>query len=231
MGSLATEWADDLWRFLRQTAVATEGRRLELAEEAVARWNEALAHAGLVGTGPLAVIPGDAGALAALGRVLPRVRGLFWRAAYLTVCHHHQALRAAPCAPEGDIRASGRPSTLWRGLAKETRVTLTHWLVQEPAYRAALCLRYELGQRPSLVRRVLQLPSRQALDTLFTRARRRFASFYDRLERLNSPPFPGLVFEALTDTGAPAPRAGAGPLGLASELVWLRKALRRRGGY
>jgi hypothetical protein len=158
---------------------------------------------------------------------LAALRAAFWAAAWDTLGRYCEGL---PAPAAGVDRAGCLPSHLWKDLDPTNRVTLSYWLLRRPAYRAALCLSYELDEPPGLVRAVLGQPSAGALDILMHRARLQFRRYYRRLESLQSPPFPAILSEALTGRAATEMAEGDKASALASALEWLRAYLRDQGG-
>jgi hypothetical protein len=187
-------------RFLTRTSPATGEARHELMRGTLRLF---LAEAEEVGLedcfAALASDPDAPGTGRRLGWLRAWMRVCLYRAAYLTGRQFVESLRGGPGAA---VASAGNdlPRHLWRELARDARVTLSYWLRDTPRYRAALCLCHELEESRSLTRRALGMPrrDRRALDTLLCRARQSFERYYRRLGELSSPPFPAVLYEALT---------------------------------
>jgi hypothetical protein len=224
--SLATDLAADVTRVLKQTIPATEEIRNELGVKTVQNFSN-FAEAARLGVGLVALVgvPGTSLEGPCLERLCwTETRSILWQATWHTVQQHHGSIKGGPRAATDQGHGDDLPSGLWGDLSQETRITLSYWLVSKPVYRIALCLRYEIEESTDMIQRVLDRNA-GAVDTLLCRARTSFHSYYTRLEKLNSPPFPAILFEALTGTQRHDMPECAKQVALTSALKWLRTKL------
>jgi hypothetical protein len=105
-----------------------------------------------------------------------------------------------PCvAPVQSFDPRQRWREHWPELSEESRVALAYWLLENPRYQAALCLRYELEIDKDAERSILQCRNSNAADQLVDRARKAFRGQYTRLVQMNSPPFPDVFCDVFDD--------------------------------
>ncbi len=162
------------------------------------------------------------------GELRERMKVALYRIAYDTGRRFVEGLRSLRRVPAAEFLGRALPSDRWKGLAQETKVTLSYWLVNNFDYRTAVCLAYELGEPPSLVRRVLRKRTRQATAKLLERAGKRFGDRYEQLKGLASPPLPAALLEAATGEAKLALTADEKQRCVISELKWLGAQLPRR---
>jgi hypothetical protein len=150
---------------------------------------------------------------------------VLWAEAFEVVCRHdHQGHPRSKDPMPGGVLNAPLDSKRWRELDRTNRVTLSYWLMRMPAYRAALCLRHEL-EVPSELLQVALERSPGALDKLVCLAGQQFMNNYETLRGVNSPPFPRVLWEALTGNPMPEMPEENKQMALASSLRWLRREL------
>lgn len=215
------EWTDDIDRFIKRLIPAPPAVRTQLFDGASRNF--------VVCASKKNMRPPDAACrqdpsrlpevLAFLRPLLKMVQG--------EVVTHWESLLPVPSIESGGRGQQWRQK--WPELSEESRVTLAYLLGPDFWEATALCLRHELSMDSETLLYLTDRSTPGALDVLLTRARNAFGEQYDRLRRMNSPPFPELLLEILDDQRVSPPWPREKQRFLIATVDWLKQQLLDEG--